>query len=613
MDGRGPYGLACQNCAKGKVKCIAMPDGDGCQRCHRLKKPCRPPHGVRKRESQFLQSSLIEEMDAKLDSVLSLLQSVYEQPSSPNSASQSRKGTTSPELQSSSKPASAPLLPQPNIQHPPLMAGYSLTSPEPRDPEAALGQFRGSMLRFCPFIYLPPDLTAPKLQQERPFLFEAILAVTTRSVQERLAWSKRIKSTISYALVLENQSNIDLLLGLLTYAAWSQDHHLTRMSTLSRLMELAVSIVNDLNLNKPAPPDAHRLAELGGGHDPNLSRRIPKTRTAEEKRAVMGCFLLSSIVSSYFFQMEPMRWTQQMEQDLVSLEATSECPSDAALVIYVRLQLLVQNATKLRDEHTTPLHISFFLRNFRTQLESIRHSIPGEFLKEDLILAQLYYAELSIHETAFTANFDPESPNSNRPIGSEAIDCLWHSLLAIRSWVSVYYRMTGEDHTRFTIITWVQLSRALVTLYRLSVHPAADWNRDAVEKTVSLADVFNHIRSCFGQLSPSPGEPFPDDFWARASLLGRAIEAWIHTSGRLNSHADASTASTTAADAQPPVWSQSECIADGGQALPPWEPASDTHHLQPLHDSFQYGNQVSAVWLERMGVPPGDPSAGMQF
>lgn len=33
MDGRGPYGLACLHCFKGKVKCARRDDGgDGCER-----------------------------------------------------------------------------------------------------------------------------------------------------------------------------------------------------------------------------------------------------------------------------------------------------------------------------------------------------------------------------------------------------------------------------------------------------------------------------------------------------------------------------------------------------------------------------------------------------
>ncbi|KAL4899480.1 hypothetical protein BDW74DRAFT_110443 [Aspergillus multicolor] len=609
VDGRGPYGLACQNCAKGKVKCVALANGPGCQRCHRLKKPCRPAHGVRKRGSQTFQAPLIEGMDAKLDSVLTLLQAVCSQSSSPSRASsvpQQCKETPSPILRPPSQPPTINLLPE----QPPIMPGLSLTSPEPRDAQEVFNQFI-TMLNFCPFIYMPADLSVPQLQEERPFLFESMLAVTTRSVQEKLAWAKRIKSRVAQAMVVEGQSNIDLLLALLTYTAWSQDHHLNRMSTLSRLMEMAVSIVNDLNLNKPQPPDAYRLTELGGGYDPNLRRKIPKTRTPEEKRAVMGCFLLSSYVSSYFFQMEPMHWTSQMEDDLRTIEAVPEWVGDSVLATSIRLQLLSQNATRLREEHNSQLHMPFFLRTFRSHLETVRNSIPPDLLEENLVLAQLHSVELGIHETAFTANFDRESPDNDQPVGPEAIDCMWHTLLAIKSWLSVYYRMTAEDHPRFTIITWSQLSRVLVTLYRLTCHPAPDWNCDAVSKTINLVDVFDHIHGCFDQLSPTPSGPFPDDFWARAWLLGRAIEAWVHTPGRLEGNMNARAASV---DSQTPGWNQPGGIADGDEALPTWQPPDPTVHLpQPvMQNHVQYANPVTHVWMEELGIPSeGIPPANL--
>lgn len=74
-----------------------------------------------------------------------------------------------------------------------------------------------------------------------------------------------------------------------------------------------------------------------------------------------------------------MPWTRQMEQDLASIDAEPEWPGDTALVIHVRLQRLVQNAKQVHDEHSTPPHIPFFLRYFRSQLEDIKKSLPADF------------------------------------------------------------------------------------------------------------------------------------------------------------------------------------------------------------------------------------------
>ncbi|KAI8622914.1 hypothetical protein F5Y19DRAFT_460573 [Xylariaceae sp. FL1651] len=36
------YGQACQSCTKAKCRCLPRVDGDGCERCCRLKKACQP-------------------------------------------------------------------------------------------------------------------------------------------------------------------------------------------------------------------------------------------------------------------------------------------------------------------------------------------------------------------------------------------------------------------------------------------------------------------------------------------------------------------------------------------------------------------------------------------
>ena len=45
----GPFGLACTNCFKAKCRCVARADGEGCQRCHRLRKHCEPSEATRQR------------------------------------------------------------------------------------------------------------------------------------------------------------------------------------------------------------------------------------------------------------------------------------------------------------------------------------------------------------------------------------------------------------------------------------------------------------------------------------------------------------------------------------------------------------------------------------
>ena len=66
---------------------------------------------------------------------------------------------------------------------------------------------------------------------------------------------------------------------------------------MTPISQLAISLVGNLGLNKPPPKEApqmmHDLDARGCPIRPFTSST--STRTLEERRAVLGCFLLSSV------------------------------------------------------------------------------------------------------------------------------------------------------------------------------------------------------------------------------------------------------------------------------------------------------------------------------
>lgn len=157
-----------------------------------------------------------------------------------------------------------------------------------------LNFFRTRMLPSFPFI----DFTNTEswyLQQKRPILLQAIYTVTTFSTKERLLQVEELKRTFFTTALIEVQSNIDLLLGLLTYLAWSTDAFLGRADLMSRLMMLAISIAIDMRLPQLSSFDTQILmtvtqgeADEGGNHNDSPSDFL------ERQRALLACFYLSS-------------------------------------------------------------------------------------------------------------------------------------------------------------------------------------------------------------------------------------------------------------------------------------------------------------------------------
>ncbi|KAA8645767.1 uncharacterized protein ATNIH1004_007186 [Aspergillus tanneri] len=282
--------------------------------CFRLKKKCQPSDSVRRRDTQRAEDfdTRIAQLEGKMETLLAAMQSVVSSPGSsveipqilneeniPPSMSTSKSilvNTTSTNLSFSEGPF--PTAP-PHINSFSPSHHHSLNSSDISlsEAEECLNFFRSRMLPCFPFINLGPDITAWHLRQDRPFLFQAIVTVTTFSTQKKLAQAEELKRLLFTSALLNVQSNIDLLLGLLTYLAWSTDAFLGRADLVSRLMMLAISLVYDMRLFNRSPPDVEIMMIITQGradeNDQNTSKETAKG-FMEKQRAVLACFILSS-------------------------------------------------------------------------------------------------------------------------------------------------------------------------------------------------------------------------------------------------------------------------------------------------------------------------------
>ena len=171
------------------------------------------------------------------------------------------------------------------------------SEPRPDEVDSYLDIFRRRMLPHFPFVYLSPGTTAWDLRKDRPFFFQAIVAVATSSTQLKVARIERLKHGWAKSAVLETQSTIDMLLSILTYIAWSIDPFLKRTSSLSRMMMLAISLHYDLRRARQPPAEALVIATIAPGFeetDWGVSE-TSDTDYLEQQRASLACFVLSSM------------------------------------------------------------------------------------------------------------------------------------------------------------------------------------------------------------------------------------------------------------------------------------------------------------------------------
>lgn len=183
------------------------------------------------------------------------------------------------------------------------------------------------------------------------------------------------------------------------------NHFAHKRPYLVMLSQLIITLVFDLGLNRPSGEDTPVFNFMNTGYPKTCEVGTERTTggTMEEKRAVLGCFIISSVyvaldprtvsplmnvrISAHLQKMDPMRWTPYLTECLQILDERKEVPSDALLVQQVRIRLVNENVNQClwpaggmahEDIPTTPW--TFYLKAFQSQLQVVKDKIPPSLL-----------------------------------------------------------------------------------------------------------------------------------------------------------------------------------------------------------------------------------------
>ncbi|KAI1739702.1 hypothetical protein F4680DRAFT_466227 [Xylaria scruposa] len=393
--------------------------------------------------------------------------------------------------------------------------------------EVCLDSFRTRMLPHFPFIYLPQSLTAEELRHSRPLLIRAIVCVTWPSSEEREARALHMKRVLCEEAFLRqahdgmNQSTgtdpaLDLLLALMTYISWGWDH-VRRRGSLSPLVMLCMSLVGEMRLDRPALDDAHTVLPVSP-----LTPDSPRRLSAEARRAALGCFVLSSVVSQYFRDMDPLAWTPQLDRVLGDTSSAETCSTDADLVYQVRFQLLSVKATQLHQLlQTQPNHDDQGETSAAAIFKDAKmlHQNLQEFKRESLLssrhhrlrLAHFHYVEVLILETIRASTLilsrvdAPETTNTphssgddrfikdSTSVGQSDLSYMWESVLAISACTSALLSLQPPSFLSMAFLQWGQLAGCIVVLSKLEELEDSRIDRAHARTVIDLPVLLDHI------------------------------------------------------------------------------------------------------------------------
>ncbi|KAH9900205.1 hypothetical protein F4778DRAFT_740680 [Xylariomycetidae sp. FL2044] len=490
--GNQPYGRACQNCVKSKCKCIPRPGGPGCERCYRVKKSCVPGESVRRRRAAggAVANTRISKLEEKIDSLVTLME--HGRGSMISAAATSGSGLNpDPVTSSSSSRTTAAFGSSPGTPavQPASSAPFGAVS-EPAYDEAqdCVAVFRDQKLRFLPFVHLSDSLQW--LHQERPFLLTCIIASCTKSTERKMTLHREIKQTLAQRLILDKTGtiNIDLLLGTLVFVAWGNDQFVTgSVKSMSRLTQLAMTIVFELGLNKPPMTRTQTLSvKTLSDQDPASS---PVVRSWEETRAVLGCFLISSIMSSYLGRIDAMQWTSYMSESLEVLSQHSDCPSDLILASQVRLELISREFENAKEANIPP---AFYLKAFQSKLDNVKTRVPPHLLNDEIVLASVHSADLQAYDL-FIAKKDSSI---------QGLEILYACLNSINVAVENIFKIPPVALTGLSFPFFTHMARCIMILYKLTTSSTEPiLNESFVRSTVDVLAVMDKLIGNFQQTS----------------------------------------------------------------------------------------------------------------
>jgi hypothetical protein len=174
--------------------------------------------------------------------------------------------------------------------------------------EEALDIYRTNMVPYFPVVIIEDDVKMSNLRNTRPFLSLVIRAIATRNLTRQASLGIEIRRVLGREMLFEATKSLDLLLGLLVYCSWSH-FYIYSKHIKSTSIQLAMALAFDLGITRPVPSEPRHtlvLPTTNAEKGPNIPRRAP--RTMEERRAVLGLFLISSVLVYSYLTVPPYNY-----------------------------------------------------------------------------------------------------------------------------------------------------------------------------------------------------------------------------------------------------------------------------------------------------------------
>ncbi|EED15032.1 conserved hypothetical protein [Talaromyces stipitatus ATCC 10500] len=374
--------------------------------------------------------------------------------------------------------------------------------------ECLLGTFKKEMIPHFPFVVIPPETSAEYLRREKGFLFLAILASSSFAdmpLQRRLG--REFKKAVASRMIVNGEVSFELLQGLMVYLAWRVSykllfvgsHYHTRPNRYTQFLQLAISIIIDLRLDRPPLTKTWKTPLLFRSKYEDTGEEM-FTRPSwglDEQRAVAGCYYLSSTVAILVQKQFNFRYTPYIEDCCNSLSGTAETAYDKYIPYMIQLQRIVDKIDQLSARHASELvspgsGAELYVTSLIADLEAFQTRLPFALSEYTLLNMQFHSAELCLCQlsvSSLKASAHTSTPNLRDEL-------LGKALMASNSLLNVYHALPPGTETAFNNTQWVQLGFAVLIASKLLVSVSSNSDRRAAEMAQRRVSWSNILKQC---------------------------------------------------------------------------------------------------------------------
>ncbi|OQO13297.1 hypothetical protein B0A48_01525 [Cryoendolithus antarcticus] len=344
-----------------------------------------------------------------------------------------------------------------------------------------------------PFVVLPPHTDVWELAQERPFLMQAIVAVSLIDDLPRShRMCKDVMRQLGERMLMNSEKSMELLQGILVVVNWWHMHlHDSQQST--NLIHLAMALVTDLNIDR-APGTCSQMSKEVS-HGP-MASKTPKAATSDERRALLGTYYLGSMLSTSFHKLEPLNWTPWMSQSLEVLERMAEYESDVFLVRLVNAQHIQE---QISTASLSGIPIAMTSQAYAAQLDRI--TVPPTISRlQYLLQLQLANARISLWDRSFQDLLDDKSKHSQ--LQSRLPD-IWRFVSAVKDYADVYFSVPVSEYLTLPFPAFAQFGYAFISLMRLATMDVSGWDAKCMREHLDFGEIMERCSARFEAVEAS--------------------------------------------------------------------------------------------------------------